>query len=113
MRSDGGTPGPRIKNSGLAIITLDSRLRGNERIRRSGQVNGATLRSPHRKFVNLRAAGLLVSRVLHIRHGVELDIDDVVADLLDLADIDVLHDVAGCRIDGDGSARAFPLHALG
>ena len=68
---------------------------------------------PIRKLVNLRAAGLLVSRVLHIRHGVELDIDDVVADLLDPADIDVLHDVAGRRIDGDRSARAFPLHALG
>ena len=30
-----------------------------------------------------------------------------------LADVDVLHDVAGLRIDRHRAARAFPLHALG
>src|SRR5271155_3567761 len=42
----------------------------------------------------------------------EFDVVEFAVDLLDLADIDVLHDVAGLRIDRDGAARAFPLHPL-
>src|SRR5580698_11431930 len=44
--------------------------------------------------------------------GLELDVVEFAVDLLDLADVDVLHDVAGFRIDRDRAARAFPLHAL-
>src|SRR6478752_10016728 len=56
--------------------------------------------------------GLLMRRVFHVRHRVELDIDDVVADLFHPPDVDVLHDVTRGWIDGDRSARAFPFHAL-
>src|SRR5262249_49071114 len=39
----------------------------------------------------------------------QLDVHDPVADLARLADIDVLHDVAGLRIDRDGPARAVRI----
>src|ERR671939_702056 len=55
----------------------------------------------------LRLAG-----VLHRLKGLELDIVELAIDLLHLADVDVLHDVARFRIDRDRAARAFPLHAL-
>src|SRR5215207_10256696 len=42
----------------------------------------------------------------------ELDVVELAVDLLDLADVDVLHDVAGFRIDRDRAAGALPLHAL-
>src|SRR5262245_40320756 len=51
-------------------------------------------------------------RILHGVEGGELDIVELAVDLLDLADVDVLHDVARVRIDRDRAARAFPLHAL-
>src|SRR6266511_2968266 len=55
----------------------------------------------------LRLAG-----ILHRLEGREFDVVEFAVDLLDLADVDVLHDVAGFRIDRDRAARAFPLHAL-
>src|SRR3954470_13583297 len=51
-------------------------------------------------------------RVLDVRDRGELDIVELAADLLDLADVDVLDDVAGLRVDRDRSARARPGHAL-
>src|SRR5262245_56405693 len=45
-------------------------------------------------------------RVLDVLDLVELDIDQVAADLLDAADVDGLHDVARLRIDRDRAARA-------
>src|ERR1700730_1855666 len=44
--------------------------------------------------------------------GLEFDVVELAVDLLDLADVDVLHDVAGFRVDRDRAARAFPLHPL-
>src|SRR2546426_3223381 len=55
----------------------------------------------------LRLAG-----ILHRLEGREFDVVEFAVDLLDLADIDVLYDVAGFGIDRDRAARAFPLHAL-
>src|ERR1700722_10546994 len=51
--------------------------------------------------------------ILDVLDLVELDILQLVADLLDAADIHGLDDVAGFRIDRDRAARAFPGHALG
>src|SRR6266850_4040114 len=50
--------------------------------------------------------------ILHRLEGREFYVVEFAVDLLDLADVDVLHDVAGFRIDRDRAARAFPLHAL-
>src|SRR5262245_62706123 len=58
--------------------------------------------------------GLLLhfQRVFDGVEGRELDIVKLALHLLDLADVDVLDDVARLRIDRDRSARAFPFHAL-
>src|SRR3954466_16373552 len=59
------------------------------------------------------AASLLgLAGVFYGPEGLELDIVKFAVDLLDLADVDVLHDVAGFRIDRDRAARACPLHTL-
>src|SRR5882672_6498866 len=50
--------------------------------------------------------------ILHRLEGGEFDVVELAVDFLDLADVDVLHDVAGFRIDRDRAARALPLHAL-
>src|SRR5215831_2302401 len=42
----------------------------------------------------------------------ELDILQLAIDLLDLAHVNVLHDVTRVRVDRDRPTRAFPLHAL-
>src|SRR6185312_6463898 len=55
----------------------------------------------------------LVPRILHGRIGRELLVDELAVDLLDLSHIDVLDDLAGLRIDRDGSARTLPGIALG
>src|SRR5579871_2062361 len=60
-----------------------------------------------------RAASLLrLAEILDVREGLEFDVVKLAVDLLDLPDIDVLHDVAGFRINRDRTARALPLHAL-
>src|SRR5262245_857589 len=51
--------------------------------------------------------------VLHVLDLVERHIDEFAADLLDLADVDRLHDVARVRVDRHNAARALPLQALG
>src|SRR4051812_21352310 len=58
------------------------------------------------------ASLLRLAGVLHGLEGLEFDVVKFAVDLLDLADVDVLHDVAGFRIDRDRTARAFPLHPL-
>src|ERR1039458_6193108 len=55
----------------------------------------------------LRLAG-----VLDGLESLEFDVVEFAVDLFDLADVDVLNDVAGLRIDRDRAARAFPLHPL-
>src|SRR5580765_1763921 len=59
------------------------------------------------------AASLLgLAGILHRLKSREFDVVEFSVDLLDLADVDVLHDVTGFRINRDRAARAFPLHAL-
>src|SRR6516164_11549293 len=55
-------------------------------------------------------AGL--ERILDVVDLVELDVDDLSADLLHAPDIDGLNDVAGLRIDRHRTARALPGHSL-
>ena len=50
--------------------------------------------------------------VLDRLEGRELDVVELAVLLLDLADVDVLHDVARLGIDRDRPARALPGHAL-
>src|SRR5258705_6584523 len=71
------------------------------------RVRGGRSRSPTVAPSLLRLAG-----VLDGLEGCEFDVVELAVDLLDLADVDVLHDVAGFRIDRDRAARAFPLHPL-
>src|SRR5215813_2694836 len=50
-----------------------------------------------------------LDRILDVLEGGELDVVELAVLLLDLADVDVLDDVAGVRIDRDRTARALPL----
>src|SRR4051795_3325083 len=63
-------------------------------------------------MTRFRASLLRLAGVLYRLEGRELDVVEFAVDLLDLADVDVLDDVAGFGIDRDWAARAFPLHAL-
>src|SRR5882762_2165119 len=47
-------------------------------------------------------------RILHVRDRGELDVVEFATHLIDLADVDVLHDVARVGIDRDRPARALP-----
>src|SRR5215470_1434075 len=69
----------------------------------SGPRTPKTERSP-----NLRS----LARILHVGNLVELDVVQRAADLLDLADVDRLRDVARLGIDHDGAARARQLDPL-
>src|SRR5262245_16682161 len=51
-------------------------------------------------------------RVLDRGEGGEFDVVKLAVLFLDLADIDVLNNVARLRIDRDRAARALPAHAL-
>src|SRR5256885_3893147 len=53
----------------------------------------------------------LLDRVLDVLDPVDLDVEQPAADLLDAADINGLDAVASLRIDGDRTARAFPIAA--
>src|SRR6478609_7956965 len=79
-----------------------------------GTSPGMTWRSRRRMSCSPRVATLLFSLagVFHGLKRLEFDVVEFAVDLLDLADVDVLHDVAGFRIDRDRAARAFPLHPL-
>src|SRR5215470_15487061 len=75
---------------------------------------------PGSSLANARSAGtrgppsLLrgLHRILDRLEGGELDVVELAVLLLDLADVDVLDDVAGVRIDRDRTARALPLRPL-
>src|SRR5229473_5638576 len=69
--------------------------------------DGILFARPARHPSLLRLAG-----VLDGFKSLELDVVEFAVDLLDLADVDVLHDVAGFRIDRDRAARALPLQPL-
>src|SRR5262245_25885649 len=97
-------------HSQSSILALDSRLRGNERVLAVIDEWDDLTVAP---FDQALCARSLVRRIFHVRDRFELDVDDVVADLFDPADVDVLNYVAGCRIDRDRAARALPLHPLG
>src|SRR5262249_45069805 len=55
---------------------------------------------------------LLLQWVLDGFEGRKLDVVKLALDLLDLADVDVLDDLARVRINGDRPARAVPFYAL-
>src|SRR6516225_2988820 len=63
-------------------------------------------------MTRFRASFLRLADILDGLERLELDVVELAIDLLDLADVDVLHDVAGLRIDRNRAARAFPLLAL-
>ena len=54
----------------------------------------------------------VVTRIFDVGHVVELDVRKLAADLLHLADVHRLHDVARRGVDGDLAARAHPRQAL-
>src|SRR5689334_686096 len=73
---------------------------------------------PSKRMVSMGWAGLRVkpamtvvslafARVLHVLDHVELDVPQLPVLLLDLAQVDVLHDVAGLCVDVHGAARTF------
>src|ERR1043166_1368069 len=72
-----------------------------------------TLRPAATYRPRVRAPAGRLLRVLDVRDGGNVDVDQLAADLFDPADIDVLYHVAGFGIDRHRAARAFPLQALG
>src|SRR3569623_650248 len=63
-------------------------------------------------MTRFRASLLGLAEILDGFEGCELDVVELAVDLLDLADVDVLHDIARLRIDRDRTAGAFPLLPL-
>src|SRR5438552_12189005 len=53
-----------------------------------------------------------LQRILDVVELCEFRVPEFAVDLLNLADVNGLHDVAGLRIDRHDSARAFPSHAF-
>src|SRR6476469_10042969 len=71
------------------------------------------VRADARTGMTAKSASLLgLAGVFDGFKGLEFDVVELAVDLLDLADVDVLHDVAGFRIDRNRAARALPLHSL-
>src|SRR5205807_5342483 len=70
--------------------------------------------APFEPEVRSPLAALLLhfQRIFDGLEGLELDVVKLALHLLDLADVDVLDDVARLRINRDLPARAFPCHAL-
>src|SRR6266700_4945569 len=64
------------------------------------------------RYANNSSLFFGLAEILDGLKGGELDVVELAVDLLDLADVDVLHDVAGFRVDRDRAARALPLLAL-
>src|SRR6201995_318114 len=96
---------------GSALATLA--CPGRRRSLSPPQVNRPALAGRCRAFATRTSMSLLgLAGVLHVREGLELDIVELAVLLLDLADVDVLDDVARLRVDRDRAARALPLHAL-
>src|SRR6266446_8697363 len=88
--------------------SLPSPRNGGERVRASSPL---ALNPFHSNMGLILHAGL--ERILDVVDLVELDVDDLSADLLHAPDIDGLDDVAGLRIDRRLAARALPGHSLG
>src|SRR5580658_4954917 len=81
----------------------------------SGNSASSSLRSPRKVTPRILPRrllrGRLLERIFYRREGFVLDGPWLAIHHLDLADINVLHDVAGRRVDRDRAARTFPLHA--
>src|SRR5512147_1436262 len=71
------------------------------------------MRDSRRSWAAWAVALRLLARVDDRLELVELDVLKLAAALLDLAQVDVLHDVARRRVDRDRAARARRLPALG
>src|SRR5262245_24989657 len=67
---------------------------------------------PSKSRVSTPRSLLQLARILHGPLHVELDVPELAVLLLDPADVDVLHDVAGLRVDQDLAARALEELAL-
>src|SRR5260370_41473263 len=63
-------------------------------------------------MTRFRASLLGLTEILDGLEGRELEVVELAVDLLDLADVDVLDDVAGRGIDRDRAAGALPLLTL-
>src|SRR5882757_7520420 len=100
MASRRTSDSPSFRGSTTALNPESSSTMSRFRVREQGSRPGMTLSL-------LRLAG-----VLDRLEGLELDVVEFAVDLLDLADVDILHDVAGLRIDRDRAPRALPLHPL-
>src|SRR5262245_21104485 len=57
-------------------------------------------------------AGTRLDWILHVIELLDFDVDQIIADLLDPADIDGLYDVARLRIDQHRPTRTLPGHSL-
>src|ERR1700687_1589098 len=68
---------------------------------------------PSAASIGLLLLPALPGRVFHHRDGVERHVHQLAADLLDAADVDVLHHVARLRVDHHRAARGLPLPPLG
>src|SRR6266540_137852 len=78
----------------------------------SGAQLRTVVRADARPGMTASPSLLGLAGILHRLEGREFDVVEFAVDLLDLADVDVLHDVAGLRIDRDRATGAFPLHTL-
>src|SRR5262245_15515468 len=96
-----GGPGFPHGSSGSGLRTCVAPLKKKT----GGRRPPARESSPERVTRLLLHRGL--DRILDVLDLVERDVAQVAADLLDLADIDRLDDVAGLRIDRDRAARAL------
>src|SRR5579863_5667301 len=82
----------------------------------------AGTRSPAPRMTSLTPYVLLVCLLRHRRRGLdrvldggegrEFDVIELAVLLLDLTDVDVLHDVTRQRVDRNRAARALPGHTL-
>src|SRR5512139_814409 len=92
------------------VATINASLSSRAQRRISCRWQAAMRSFAYARDDNLLLRGL--HRVLDVRDGGELDVVELAAHLIDLADVDVLHDVARVRVDRDRAARALPRHTL-
>src|ERR1700737_1620964 len=108
-----GEPWMSTRHSGAARSAEPGIFFNNFEILRCATAHPSSLALPAPRNDAEGTPSLLgLARILDRLEGRELDVVELAIDLLDLADVDVLHDVAGIRIDRDRPARALPLHPL-
>src|SRR5262245_13447365 len=99
----GLTRASRLLSLRVVRKDVDGRVKpGHDALRERDERSGMT---------RFRASFLGLAGILYRLEGGEFRIVELTVDLLDLADIDVLHDVARLRVDREWAAGAFPLPA--